>query len=370
MKQESNVLGGAVPFSTVLEAERAYIEEWRKETGRTGRNGLTGLALSGGGIRSAVFCLGVIQALAKNGVLKNFDYLSTVSGGGYIGSSLTWFTNNVAQFGVEAQNLPYGIDDPTQPAPKQPPGGPLLAHLRRHGSYLNPSGNLSLLAGLAVVLRGLVLNLLIIWLPIFMAIFVVIRLLFRWLAYATAAHGGTVWLQPWMFWAIFGLAFILSSIAYSLYSGWAAAVHGDMPYGARRMFEGLAPWLLIILGVFLVLGSLPYVKAKLASWMGGATLGGIMTTLGAALGLWSRLVPKGNAAEKIPAWIGPLAAALLAYGIGLLAYAFSDRFFSVGETFPNPTQGTVLAIVVVVAVSVGYFVDLNETTLHRFTVIA
>ena len=158
MKQESNVLGGAVPFSTVLEAERAYIEEWRKETGRTGRNGLTGLALSGGGIRSAVFCLGVIQALAKNGVLKNFDYLSTVSGGGYIGSSLTWFTNNVAQFGVEAQNLPYGIDDPTQPAPKQPPGGPLLAHLRRYGSYLNPSGNLSLLAGLAVVLRGLVLT--------------------------------------------------------------------------------------------------------------------------------------------------------------------------------------------------------------------
>ena len=152
MNRTTDVSDDAVPFSTVLEAERIYIEEWRKETGRTGRTGLTGLALSGGGIRSAVFCLGVIQALAKNGVLKNFDYLSTVSGGGYIGSSLTWFTNTVAQFGVEARDLPYGIDDPTQPAPKQPGGKPLLAHLRRHGSYLDPSGNLSLLSGIAVVL--------------------------------------------------------------------------------------------------------------------------------------------------------------------------------------------------------------------------
>jgi predicted acylesterase/phospholipase RssA len=43
---------------------------------------LTGIALSGGGIRSATFCLGVLQALAKENLLKRFDYLSTVSGGG------------------------------------------------------------------------------------------------------------------------------------------------------------------------------------------------------------------------------------------------------------------------------------------------
>lgn len=61
---------------------------------------LVGLALSGGGIRSATFNLGVIQALAKQrereegdevGMLPWFDYLSTVSGGGYIGSWLTAF---------------------------------------------------------------------------------------------------------------------------------------------------------------------------------------------------------------------------------------------------------------------------------------
>src|SRR5262245_40324689 len=43
-----------------------------------------GLALSGGGIRSATFNLGLLQAFADLGVLKHVQYLSTVSGGGYI----------------------------------------------------------------------------------------------------------------------------------------------------------------------------------------------------------------------------------------------------------------------------------------------
>ena len=47
------------------------------------------LCLSGGGIRSAAFSLGVLQALARRGMLTGFHYLSTVSGGGYIGAWLT-----------------------------------------------------------------------------------------------------------------------------------------------------------------------------------------------------------------------------------------------------------------------------------------
>ncbi|MES2000167.1 MAG: patatin-like phospholipase family protein [Pseudomonadota bacterium] len=50
---------------------------------------LAGLAFSGGGIRSATFNLGVIQALSRYGLLSKFDYLSTVSGGGYIGGWLS-----------------------------------------------------------------------------------------------------------------------------------------------------------------------------------------------------------------------------------------------------------------------------------------
>jgi Patatin-like phospholipase len=48
-----------------------------------------GLSFSGGGIRSATFNLGVLQALREQRLLPFVDYLSTVSGGGYVGS---WFT--------------------------------------------------------------------------------------------------------------------------------------------------------------------------------------------------------------------------------------------------------------------------------------
>ena len=45
-----------------------------------------GIALSGGGIRSATINLGFLKTLNRFGILKNADYLSTVSGGGYCGS--------------------------------------------------------------------------------------------------------------------------------------------------------------------------------------------------------------------------------------------------------------------------------------------
>src|ERR1700755_818593 len=51
--------------------------------------GRTALCFSGGGIRSATFGLGVLQGLAQRGLLTEFDYLSTVSGGGYLGG---WFS--------------------------------------------------------------------------------------------------------------------------------------------------------------------------------------------------------------------------------------------------------------------------------------
>ena len=51
---------------------------------------LAGLAFSGGGIRSATTCLGIAQALSRMRLMPQVDYLSTVSGGGYIGGCLSW----------------------------------------------------------------------------------------------------------------------------------------------------------------------------------------------------------------------------------------------------------------------------------------
>jgi len=50
---------------------------------------VVGLSLSDGGIRSAAFCIGALQALDKAEILPQVDYLSTVSGGGHIRCSLS-----------------------------------------------------------------------------------------------------------------------------------------------------------------------------------------------------------------------------------------------------------------------------------------
>ncbi len=55
----------------------------------TSGHGLVGIAYSGGGIRSATINLGITQALHKRGVFDHVDYMSTVSGGGYLGSSIS-----------------------------------------------------------------------------------------------------------------------------------------------------------------------------------------------------------------------------------------------------------------------------------------
>ena len=75
----------AGPSSAITENDR------RRELYRLalGELRLSALALSGGGIRSACVALGVIQSLAEAKLLRQFDYLSTVSGGGYIGSWLS-----------------------------------------------------------------------------------------------------------------------------------------------------------------------------------------------------------------------------------------------------------------------------------------
>lgn len=60
---------------------------------------LSAICLSGGGIRSATFSLGVLEGLARNRLLDKFSFLSTVSGGGYIGSWLTaWIHRKAREF--------------------------------------------------------------------------------------------------------------------------------------------------------------------------------------------------------------------------------------------------------------------------------
>jgi predicted acylesterase/phospholipase RssA len=59
------------------------------------KDDLIGLALSGGGIRSAVFNLGFLQALSHRGFLRYVDYMCSVSGGGYVAGHLAALANSV-----------------------------------------------------------------------------------------------------------------------------------------------------------------------------------------------------------------------------------------------------------------------------------
>lgn len=56
---------------------------------KDGKRPPVGLAFSGGGIRSATFNLGLVQALSKLGILPWVDYLTSVSGGGFTAACLT-----------------------------------------------------------------------------------------------------------------------------------------------------------------------------------------------------------------------------------------------------------------------------------------
>ena len=87
---------------------------------------LVGLAFSGGGIRSATFGLGVLEGMKKHGLLHRIDYLSTVSGGGYIGA---WLSAN-CQRAAKAEELSW--------LRRNADWSESVGHLRRYSNYLSP----------------------------------------------------------------------------------------------------------------------------------------------------------------------------------------------------------------------------------------
>jgi hypothetical protein len=99
---------------------------------------LSGLCLSGGGIRSATFCLGVLQTLAARDLLKNFDYLSSVSGGGYIHQWLAAWIHREPRglASVQQKLVPVPSEGSLARAPEQ------INWLRRYSSYLTPQRGL------------------------------------------------------------------------------------------------------------------------------------------------------------------------------------------------------------------------------------
>ncbi len=193
---------------------------------------LTALCFSGGGIRSATFGLGIVQSLAKHGLLDKFDYLSTVSGGGYLGSWLSaWILRERVKIGLEKinkgreskQSLKEGthiekaspesiveeidvdeieadagirdvqerLRDALYSKGKPNPEAEELQHLREYSNYMSPRVGLlsaDTWALIAIYLRNLFLNLTI-FIPLIAAVLLLPRFFISAILYKNVSRG-------------------------------------------------------------------------------------------------------------------------------------------------------------------------------------
>ena len=162
--------------------------------------GSMGLALSGGGIRSATICLGLLQSFSRHRRLLDFDYLSTVSGGGYAGSFLrslfvpldergatptgTGTAHPSAPSAAQAEKTIRFVEEVLTSASKQEqiddpqmPGGKIrnpIWWLREHGRYLAPNGPTDFGFGVAYIARNwmaMIYTFMIACMSVFLALF-------------------------------------------------------------------------------------------------------------------------------------------------------------------------------------------------------
>lgn len=180
---------------------------------------LFGVALSGGGIRSASYCLGALQALDQKGLAGRIDYLSTVSGGGYIGASM------ISAMTQNGENFPFSSGPDSDTRDNEPVG-----HLRDNSRFLAPLGFYDLMISLAVVMRGLVVNLILI-----LCLLLPLALLMI-LANPTRAH-------------------LERSVIFDTFSHWLPQSWRDGAFGAPFMSAVADPFILTKLAALLLLGT-------------------------------------------------------------------------------------------------------------------
>lgn len=409
----SHQAGKAAAPQEMIDAERAYIRRYRENTSRDEAGPILGLALSGGGIRSGSIALGVLQALAAKGKLQKFDYLSTVSGGGYIGSALTWFTSRrwtidgrEEQFGTgngkgRVPVFPFGTRGPVTPPthPLSPPER-LLRYLGHHANYLEPTKGLSIvyllkgisiLAAVAVVLRGIAVNLFI-WMTLMAAIFLA--------AVLVLPDGWTladnVRIPGFFCWAILGslcivLLFCAVAILYSVATGLAPSTFGD--YTFRQGLDRVVPLLLILAAILLGIGLVPVIDHLLRGWVKSVGLWSIAA--GAATGLWTFWQSRRQDKQSpgfVAALVAPVGALLMLYGTALFAYQVAHAvahghpgiawltlpdWVAPGVKdivagwlvhWPKADPGVVLGLfsVATLAVFAGLVANLNYTSIHRY----
>jgi hypothetical protein len=354
-----------------------------------------GLALSGGGIRSASFALGLMQGLHGAGVMKRFDYLSTVSGGGYIGASLSYFLNRRAAgahprtdfwfpFGHAWQTGARGdrtFLEPQQARPQEAEDERrarlIVSFIRQHAHYLTPTPRLGPAALIANALRAMLFSL-----GLYFAIIVLVLMLSFDLGNSKGwLYGHLLEVSPWLadvfsrviaylsgfaphcpetlapqechypppslFWSlgtIGALAFVLLMLAYSLYSALASRGSESIQENAADNFyrgftlrvTGWLGKLLLFEVVCLVLATLPWTYGWAEREADGKLIGAVSVAI-AYVGTWREkheaLLGK---LTKLEIWqkIWPyLYAGLAIYGILFLAYGVGELLWGMAPVY-------------------------------------
>ncbi len=117
---------------------------------------LAGFGISGGGVRSATLNIGVLQAMARAKWLRKIDFLSTVSGGGYVGAFVGRFYDRMRHTalsgGTRHTHLPAAdrVEHELNASDSKE-----IEWLRKSGNYIAPSGSGDAHFNLAVFLRNL-----------------------------------------------------------------------------------------------------------------------------------------------------------------------------------------------------------------------
>jgi hypothetical protein len=291
-----------------------------------------GLALSGGGIRSASFALGVVQMLINSSLLQRFDYLSTVSGGGYLGSSLSWWLHQCAPPTAADPPSPDAGEQKRSPyqafkeqfgskvkgaraAPGSSSASNWLAFIRQHGNYLQPPG-VGWLSLAATVLR-VCLSSLMVYFAAVVGLFSL--LIYCWGTEAIALIGAAL--------SISAAAVIIAwTITYGpatwVVSSYPQVMSSNSLYEKRTWFRVWSGNILTVALAGLILWSVPQIasvlqesRQRLVSFALSSTGLGL---LGSIYQFWR------GRANTAPSIAGALriivTAALVLYGLLLLAY--------------------------------------------------
>lgn len=339
----TNVTGDVL--SGFSAAERSAVEK-RRARYNLKRDGswAAGLALSGGGIRSATFSMGVMVSLAKRNLLHQFDYLSSVSGGGYAASFLTQLlgaTNVSPKLSLLGTDLPFTRDE----------GESLMLRRIRHGaSYLSGSFVERLAVAMAQA-QGVFINILV--LGLIAASFGYADFMLRPCISNDIAHAAALW-SPIVLAAVFLLIPLLRKI--------------------RRPSQGVDTWMALLGIIFVIpilwviLGAAHSGWQPLADWMSSlrkavpdqapeaSTISMWLTVLGSGSAVAGALL---TTFSKIRPVLLTVLTALFLISLEILSV---DLFTAIGVY----QASFVFAGMVVVAAYLWFALDVNAISLHRY----